>query len=182
MIGDKTLARPYAKAAFEVACETSTLNDWQVALDNAAAIVSHPDLHHLVASPDIDMHEICNLLLDLLKLSNDDIVNFIKVLAGAKRLSVLPEISALFEEHKDQFESEISVEITSSKALSEQEKVMFAKALEKKFSRKVDIENTVDESLLGGAVIRAGDLVIDGSGVNALAKLKNYLKGNQVCN
>lgn len=182
MIGDKTLARPYAKAAFEVACDEKLLDEWHKLLCHAANIVTHPELHYIISSPEADMQKVLQLLNDLLKTSNEAFTSFLTILVDAKRLSVLPDILMLFEEYKDQFESEITVEIISSKTLNDDEKTMFANALEKKFSRKIEIENTVDESLLGGAVIRAGDLVIDGSGLNALAKLKNYLKGNQVCN
>lgn len=177
-----TLARPYAKAAFEVARDSNALDEWQESIEQLVQVVLNPELSFLLKTPGVDLSAISALLIDILNEKNDAINNFIKALSDAKRLNVLPQILTLFEKYKARYESEVLVEITSAKKLSTQEIDMFKQALSKKFDRKVEIDNKIDESILGGAIIRSGDLVIDGSGLGALTSLKNYLKGNQVCN
>jgi F-type H+-transporting ATPase subunit delta len=102
-------------------------------------------------------------------------VNFIGALAKNKRLLLLPQISEQFQALKAQQEQTVDVEVTSAFELSEAEAAQLAQALSTKLSREVNLSSTVDASLLGGVVVRAGDTVIDGSVRSKLAQLADAM-------
>ena len=89
---------------------------------------------------------------------------------------LLPEISVLFEEMKAQLENVVDVVVTAAQPLSEAQSAKLAQALKAKLQRDVRMTSEVDESLIGGAIIRAGDLVIDGSLTGKLSKLAEAMK------
>jgi F-type H+-transporting ATPase subunit delta len=106
---------------------------------------------------------------------NDAGKNFIRLLANNKRLAVLGEIYALFEQLKSQKEMSVDVEVASAFALTDDQANKLAEALKRKLGREVNLTSTEDKSLIGGVVIRAGDLVLDGSVRGKLAKLAETL-------
>ncbi|MFD1216776.1 MULTISPECIES: F0F1 ATP synthase subunit delta [Microbulbifer] len=167
-----TLARPYAKAAFAYAQQSSDLSGWSTALATAAAVSQNEKVGELLDNPQLTSEaraekflSVCGEGFDLSK------QNFIKLLAENHRLSLLPEISELFEDLKAQAEATLEVEVTSARPLSDEQSQRLTLTLSKKFSREVHLHSAVDESLLGGAIIRAGDTVIDGTVRGRLAKL-----------
>ncbi len=97
------------------------------------------------------------------------------LLAQNKRLAALPEIAALYETLKSQKEQSVDVEITSAFALSDEQASKLAASLKQKLGREVNVTTAEDKSLVGGVIIRAGDLVIDGSVRGKLAKLAEKL-------
>ncbi|MFV8782913.1 F0F1 ATP synthase subunit delta [Microbulbifer sp. SA54] len=167
-----TLARPYAKAAFAHAQQSSDLAGWSVALATAAAVSQIEKVGELLDNPQLTSEVRAEKFLAV---CGDDFdapkQNFIKLLAENHRLPLLPEISALFEELKAEAEATLEVEVISARALSSEQAQSLTQALSKKFSREVHLHSAVDESLLGGAIIRAGDTVIDGTVRGRLAKL-----------
>ncbi|MCX2840924.1 F0F1 ATP synthase subunit delta [Microbulbifer thermotolerans] len=167
-----TLARPYAKAAFSYAQAASDLNGWSTALATAAAVSQSEKVRELLENPQLTSEERADKFLSI---CSDELSeaggNFIRLLAENQRLSLLPEISALFEELKAQAEATLDVEVISARPLSESQAQKLTQALSKKFAREVHLHSSVDESLLGGAIIRAGDTVIDGTVRGRLAKL-----------
>lgn len=171
-----TLARPYARAAFEFAVGRSGLNDWSTALGTAAAVCADQRVATLLASPSLTAEQLANTVIEL---CGDDFAeehrNFIRVLAANKRLSLLPQISVLFEQLKAERESSVDVKVVSAFALDEAAEQNLVQVLSKKLEREVKVETEVDESLLGGVLIRAGDLVIDGSVRGRLNKLSEAM-------
>jgi F-type H+-transporting ATPase subunit delta len=159
-----TIARPYARAAFEEAQASGRLADWSEALRTAAFVVQDSRVQELLGSPAMSVGALAQLVIDLAGPQLDESGrNFVCTLAENRRLSFLPEISALFEERKDEAEGVIDVTVTSAVPLESAQLATLTAALERRLRRQVRLQCATDPRLLGGAVIRAGDLVIDGS-------------------
>jgi F-type H+-transporting ATPase subunit delta len=171
-----TLARPYAKAAFEFARDNDALAQWSEMLMLASQLSAQPKVAELLSSPSLTSNQMANTFHGLL---GEDLtvnaVNFIGALAKNKRLLLLPQISEQFQALKAQQEQTVDVEVTSAFELSEAEAAQLAQALSTKLSREVNLSSTVDASLLGGVVVRAGDTVIDGSVRSKLAQLADAM-------
>jgi F-type H+-transporting ATPase subunit delta len=159
-----TIARPYARAAFEEASSKQLLGPWSEALRNAAQVVQDARVHDLLGSPHVAPAQLGQLIIDIAggKLGSDG-RNFVQTLAANRRLAYLPEISTLFDEMKDTAEGVMDVTVTSATPLDEQQRRTLADALSRRLKREVRLQLATDPALIGGAVLRAGDLVIDGS-------------------
>ncbi len=167
-----TLARPYAKAAFEYARAANDLQGWSEQLAAAAAVAQQETMQSVLASPSLTSEQQAQAFVDVCgDALNAKGSNFVKVLAANKRLALLPEIYALFEAHRAAQEKSVDVAITTAIELDADTQQKLAQALKSKLDREVSVQVTVDEKLLGGVVIKAGDLVIDGSLRGRLAKL-----------
>lgn len=167
-----TIARPYAKAAFKQAQADGQLGSWSDALNAVAVVIADPRVKALVGSPRVTGAQLAGLLADVAQLSPDGgSRKLIDTLAENKRLGYLPEIAKLFDELKDEAEGVVDVTITSAAAMGSEEQGKLQLALEKRFSRKVRVHAKVDPSLIGGAIVRAGDLTIDGSYKSRLERL-----------
>lgn len=176
MIEPITLARPYARAAFEHAKAAGTLDTWQQALNELAALASEPRVVGVLRDPASTGERRAQVLGDLL---GDGVaapvMNFIRIMAENDRLTLLAEVAGLFADMKQQLEATVAVEVTSAYDVTEAELAELSNAMAKKLDRSVSITSHTDPSLLGGAVIRAGDLVIDGSVRGRLNKLAGSL-------
>jgi F-type H+-transporting ATPase subunit delta len=172
MADTTTIARPYAKAAFEAAQAGDGLKEWSDMLQLVSGITGNPEMQSFLDNPDVDTGQKCQAVLDV---GGDGLSdhgrNFIKLLADNRRLSVVPEIAAVYEELRADAERTVEAQVVSARALTKEQEKKLQAALKKRLGREVVISCTVDESLLGGAVIRAGDLVIDGSATGKLRQL-----------
>lgn len=172
-----TLARPYAKAVFAEASEKGSLDVWSSDLETLSSFVSNAEMEVLLAHPSLTADQQAQALLDVcgdkLGATADKLVS---VLAENKRLALLPEIAALYEEMKAQLQNTVEVVITSAQALSGEQADKLAEALKARLNSEVRLTSEVDESLIGGAIIRAGDLVIDGTVSGKLSKLAEAMK------
>jgi F-type H+-transporting ATPase subunit delta len=162
-----TIARPYARAAFEEARAHGGLGPWSEALKVAAEVVQDPRVATLLGNPHVTPDELAQLVTSIAgsKLGEHG-ANFVRTLAANRRLRFLPQIAARFDELKDSAEGVADVTVTSAAALNDAQRNKLAAVLEKRLKRKVRLHCDIDPGLIGGAVVRAGDLVIDGS-VNA---------------
>jgi len=159
-----TIARPYARAAFEEASGAGALAAWSGALHTAALVVQDPRVEDLLGNPAVSVGELAQLIIDLAGPQLDEHGrNFVRTLADNRRLSFLPEISALFDQFKDQAEGIVDVTVTTAVPLEGSQLATLAAALQRRLRRQVRMQCTTDPRLIGGAVVRAGDLVIDGS-------------------
>jgi F-type H+-transporting ATPase subunit delta len=163
-----TIARPYAKAAFMSARDAKALPAWSTALGESSALVADARIADLISNPKMSIDQVVSMFAGLGAGAAGDAIdthwqNFIRLLAQNKRLDVLPEITVQYESLRAQFENELDVQVTSAVAMTDAQKSKLAAALNKRFKRDVRISTSIDPTLLGGAVIRAGDLVIDGS-------------------
>jgi F-type H+-transporting ATPase subunit delta len=164
MADKSTIARPYARAAFGEAKRTQRLAEWSQALQVGAAVVQDPRVENLLGNPHVTAGELAKLVMDVAGARLDELGrNFVQTLAENRRLAYLPEISKIYEELKDAEEGKVDVTVTSAAPLDEQQQRALAAALAKKLKREVRLHCDVDQKLIGGAVLRAGDLVIDGS-------------------
>jgi len=167
-----TLARPYAKAAFEYANANGALAHWSSMFATLAGVVMQERVGQQLAKPALTAEQQTKLLLDLCGDTLDVAGgNFVRTLAANKRLTLLPAIRELFEQLKAQQERTVDVEITSAFELDAAMQEKLATALKSKLSRDVKVHASVDQSLIGGVLIRAGDTVIDSSVRGRLAKL-----------
>jgi len=167
-----TLARPYAKAAFEYALAANQLQAWSEMLALAAAVAQQDGIGEVLGSPGMTTEQKGSAFTDVCGDQLDDKArNFVFVLAGNQRIALLPEIRQLFELMKANQEKTIDVAVTTAFELSDELETKLAEALSAKLDRNVKVSSELDKSLLGGAVIRAGDTLIDGSVRGRLAKL-----------
>jgi len=159
-----TIARPYARAAFEEARSNGGLASWSDALQAAAQVVKDPRVEALLGNPHVTPEELAQLVSGIAGAKfGEEGANFVRTLADNRRLAYLPEISALFDSLRDDAEGVADVTVTSAAALGEAQRRKIAAALEQRLKRRVRLHCEVDPALIGGAVLRAGDLVIDGS-------------------
>lgn len=159
-----TLARPYAKAVFEVAREAGDLARWSDQLGFMAAVVHDPTMKAFLDSPKLTREAAAETVIGVCEGRIDDQgKNFVRLLAENGRLTLLPEIAAIYEVMRAEAEGKVEARVISAQPVSDAQKSAIAQSLAKRLGREVELVCEVDESLIGGAVIRAGDLVIDGS-------------------
>jgi F-type H+-transporting ATPase subunit delta len=167
-----TIARPYASAVYKLAQETSALESWGDALALLAAVVSDAAMIKVLDNPEIDKDKKGDMLTHVLsdKL-NDQQKNLVKLMAENGRLKSLPEVAEQFEVYRADAEGKVEAEVISAYKLSpEQEKNIIA-MLKKKLGREVTLTTSIDETLIGGVLIKAGDTIIDGSMKSRLESL-----------
>jgi F-type H+-transporting ATPase subunit delta len=176
-------ARPYARAAFEDAQNAKNLPLWSELLQTVAVIAANPAMHRLLSpwNPTLRGEQKAELVAGLSRdvrggaEAPDAFVTFLKMLAENHRLHQLPSIAVLFERLRAEAESTIHAELISAAAVTDAQRKRVTKALKAKFKRGVVLNCKTDASLIAGAVIRIGDLVIDGSARGRLDKLATAL-------
>ncbi len=168
-----TLARPYARAAYAIASEAGTAATWSDALAFAARVAADPAVHALLGHPQLGRDDAITLLAP--EGASETLRDFLALLADNRRLPLLTDIAGLFEELRADAERIVKAKVTSATALPAAELDTIKAALKRRFGRDVEIETSVDEALIGGAVIDAGDVVIDGSLRSKLARLQSAL-------
>ena len=171
-----TVARPYAKAAFKYARDTNAVAGWSLGLKVAAEVVADPRVAALTKDPQWPADKLVGRISNLAGSDLDSSMeNFLRVLAENRRLLLLPEISKHYEEMRAAVENTVDVEVVSAIPLNAAQEEKLSQALSTRLKRQVHMHNSVDAALLGGAVIRAGDLVIDGSLKGRLQRLATEL-------
>ncbi len=172
-----TVARPYAKAAFEFAIAANALQNWSDMVGFAAAVVADSQMQSLLTSPHLTAEQQQDAMLKVCEGKLDaEGQNFIKLLSANHRLLALPTISNIFNHLKAEFEKTIEAEVTSASELSVEQQDKLCQKLSSRLGRQVKINVSVDSKLLGGLIIKAEDMVIDGSVRGKLAKLSETLK------
>lgn len=171
MADNHTLARPYAQAVFELATESGELAAWAGSLDVAAQLLADGQVVEYLGDPEFSDEMRLEFLTGLFakagagKLAGGDKqgTNFLKLLLEYRRVAVLPEIAAHFDELKAAVENVVDVMVTSASPISEGQRETISRALRERLGREIKLATEIDENLIGGAVIKAGDVVIDGS-------------------
>ncbi|MGH8735812.1 MAG: F0F1 ATP synthase subunit delta [Burkholderiales bacterium] len=167
-----TVARPYARAVYELAKERSALPKWSEMLADLARIIEVPILYRLIRSPLATPQVRAALIIEIAGDALDEQGRgLIRLLADNRRLELLPEIAAMFETLRGDAEGTLEVEMSAAAPMDKEQQEHIRAALSKRLGRDVHLHSSVDKSLLGGAIIRAGDLVIDGSLKNKLERL-----------
>jgi F-type H+-transporting ATPase subunit delta len=177
----QTTARPYSRAIFELASEQDALTYWSDVLALAAVVASDKDLLALIASPSMLNAELATLFVSILKAPEGapeitkEVENMVALLAENDRLSLFPAIALGFEVLKQESMGTIEVQVTSAQKLTAKQEKEMAKNLKVRLGKEVSITAEIDKSLIAGAIIKAGDLVIDGSARGRLNKLTSTL-------
>lgn len=167
-----TLARPYAKAAFEYALARKELAAWSKMLGLLAAVVGQEAVQKTLQNPSLTSKQQAEIVINVCGDELDEgAANFVKALAENKRLVLLAEVARIFEALKAEVEKTLDVQVTTAFALDSAAEENLVKALAKKLNCDVKVESTVDNTLIGGIIIRAGDMIIDGSIKGRLTKL-----------
>ena len=185
MADNNTIARPYARAVFQVAQESDALDELSRSLGIAKAILADGQVANFLANPALDDEARLRFLTELFGEaagadsvfagSSEHGTNFLKLLLEYGRVNVLPEISDRFDALKAEVENTVDVTVTSATELSASQLQEIENALKSRLGRDVKLSTEIDENLIGGAVIRAGDVVIDGSVRARLEGLSNAL-------
>jgi F-type H+-transporting ATPase subunit delta len=171
-----TLARPYAKAAFELAQASGDLASWDDMLTLAAAITAERKMADLLENPHIGAARVVELLSDIGGESfNGGFRDYVSVLGSNGRLPLLPEITLLYRHLRQQEENRLHVRVVSAVSLNADQESRMRDALAKRFESEIELVSEIDPGVLGGAVIYAGDQVIDGSLLGRLRKLEQSL-------
>lgn len=171
-----TMARPYAKAVFELARSESRYAEWSAVLGGVAQAVRDPQVAAWIGHPAIGRGQLSDALIAALgnRLGTEG-ANLLRVLGEYNRLRLAPEIAAQYEQLRADAERRIDVEITTAVAVDGAQQKQLADAIAKRLDRAVEVRWNTDETLIAGALIRAGDLVIDGSVEGELSRLRQQL-------
>lgn len=185
MADNNTIARPYARAAFQVAQENDALDELSRSLGIGKALLSDGQIARFLANPTLTNEERLGFLTELFATaagessvfggSSEHGTNFLKLLLEYGRVNVLPEISDRFDALKADVENTVEVTVTAATKLSDAQKQAIETALRARLGRDINLSTEIDENLIAGAVIRAGDVVIDGSLRSKLEGLSNAL-------
>jgi F-type H+-transporting ATPase subunit delta len=171
-----TIARPYATAAFEYALAHKDLPAWEMMLVSAASVTSNASVIQLLSSPKVTTQQIADLYCEVLASQLDAArKNYILLLAENERLFALPAIAIAFQLARAAQEKTMLVEVISAVKLEDDYQQKLVKALTVRLQRQVELQCKIDPSLLGGAIIRAGDTVIDGSIRGKLTRLNEFI-------
>ncbi len=171
-----TVARPYAQAVFKLAQEAGDYARWTDALTAASTIARDPTMLALIQSPRAESKQLAELFIGVAGDHFDpQAQNFIRLLAENHRLALLPVITELYEVMRAEAEGVLDAEIVSALPIATDQQDRIAAALKARLGREISLTATTDPELLGGAVIRAGDMVIDGSVRGRLHKLAGAL-------
>ncbi|MCG9760827.1 MULTISPECIES: F0F1 ATP synthase subunit delta [Pseudoalteromonas] len=171
-----TIARPYAKAAFELAVEKGTVEAWNEMLFFAGQVTSDEQVQALLGSIATETQQSEIIIKLCAEQLNEQGQNLIKLMAENERLAAIPAVAELFAEFKADYDKEIEVDVVSATALADDAQAKLVAALEKRFARKVKLNCSIDEAIVSGLVIKAGDTVIDGSVRGKLDRLATSLQ------
>ncbi len=171
-----TLARPYANAVFELAKAEKKLADWSGLLRGVADAVRDPRVAGAIGHPSVGRGQLADLLIEGLgKAASDEAKNLLRLLSEYNRLKLAPAIAEQFEQLRAEYESRVDVEIVSASPIDAAQQQALVAAVKKKLQREVQVEWKTDPHLIAGALIRAGDTVIDGSVSGELTRLRQTL-------
>ena len=178
MSENASIARPYAQAVFEMARDSGSFSAWSEALGALASLAQEPQVNALFAHPGVARDELAGVIIELCGDRLDEPGrNLVRLLARNRRLGALEAIAQQYALLRAEAERTIQAQVESALPVSDDHQQRIAEALEKRLGRRVELSVSTDASLIGGAVIRAGDLVIDGSVRARLEKLAAAVSG-----
>lgn len=178
MAEQATVARPYARAAFAHASAGSALAAWSEILGRAGAVVADPQVAPLIGNPHVKSADLVTMILEIAGAADDERArNFVRLLADNRRLALLPEIAAQYEMMRADVENTVDATVTSAQALTPEQSQKLSAALSQRLNRTVRLHQVVDPRLIGGAIVRAGDFVVDGSLRGRVERLASAMSG-----
>ena len=176
MLENSTIARPYATAVFELAQETGQVEEWSAMLGILGLISSDKDMRLLITNPKVSRQQLQDLVLDVCGAGLSELGrNLAKLLVQANRMQYAYDIKEQYEQMRAAAEGKVDVEVVTAYTLDRHQQDSIAEIIAGRLGKQVNIVTSVDESLIGGAIIRAGDSVIDASLRGRLTELRNEL-------
>lgn len=176
MLAEPTLARPYARAAFDLAQNARRVDEWSRALSLAAAVAGDAEMRDLIDHPQVGDDEMLSVFESVLGDAADtSFKGFLRVLMHYRRLALLPAIADQFEQQRRASEQRLKVNVTSAVEMQPEQLEKLTERLKSRFGRDVELETDVDADLIGGLIVRAGDKVIDASVRGRLERLESRL-------
>lgn len=171
-----TIARPYARAVFDVAKQEGNFKSWSELLQVAAMIAADERVIAVMHNPKVSQEQIVDLFFTVCEpLLTDKSKNLLRTLTQNRRLYLLPMIASLYEKYRHQAEKTVEVDLTTAFELNEDYQQKFVAVLSQRFAANISLTCKVNPALIGGAIIRAGDQVIDDSVSGKLKKLSDAL-------
>lgn len=171
-----TLARPYAAAAFKSAKETGNASVWSDSLTFVSEIAKSDELSAAAHNPKVGKDKLIGLIMDICQdYVHAEAKNLVKILIENDKFSIVPQVAELFEKYRADDEGYVNVDVVTAYPLSGSEQVAYVSSLEKQLNKKVHATVSVDQSLIGGILAKAGDKVIDGSIKGQLHQLAKKL-------
>jgi F-type H+-transporting ATPase subunit delta len=171
-----SIARPYARAAFACATDKNNVDAWSALLKQAVRIITEKSMQTLLKNPCIDKMVAYECLLEFCKAVIFPLAkNFLKLMAVNQRLLMLPEVEHLFERYKAAQAKEVTAYAVSAVPLTKMEEQSLVKVLSERFQSHIKLDHHTSKDLLGGLVVRVGDLVIDDSVRGKLERLRATL-------
>ena len=177
MAEPSTLARPYAKAVFELARDEGKLAEWSALLAGIAAAVKDPRVAAAIGHPAIGRGQLADVMVQAMGSASQPAKNLLRLLSEYDRLKLAPLIAEQFEALRAEHERRVEVQIATAVPVDAAQQQALVAAVKKKLNRDVNVEWQTDPTLIAGAQIRAGDTVIDGSIAGELARLRQALVG-----
>ena len=172
MANDSHIIRPYAQAVFELACDDGRFKQWSGMLEMMAGIAANDDMAQLLQDPEVSRRLVLGIFTDLGEgVFDEEGRNFLALLVENRRCPVLPQIAQMFEQLRAEHENRLEAQIISARPLGDEQIDKLRTALKRSEGRDVELTTSVDESLIGGVIIKMGDRVIDGSALGRLRQL-----------
>lgn len=181
MVEKTTLARPYAKAIFELATESRNFDEWSNTLKLLKIIVEHDRVKRMLHDTSQNTQKMAEFFISVAGENlNEQGKNLVRTLASRRRLIILPEIEYLYTFFRNQAENILPAICITAIPLSKQQKEKFIEDFSKKFERKVEMSFQVRETMIGGFIVKAGDTIVDGTVRGQLKELKEIMSGGYV--
>ena len=176
MLENSTIARPYASAVFELAQESGQVEDWSAMLGLLSLLVSDKTMRQLITNPKVSRQQLQDLALEVCGDGLSDLGrNLVKILVQGDRLQYASSIKNQYEQMRAAAEGRVDVEVVAAYALDDRQQADIAGIIAERLGKQVTVKTSVEESLIGGAIIRAGDSIIDASLRGRLTELRNEL-------
>ena len=176
MADTSTASRPYAIAAFKQAREENQVSEWAEMLTLLEQVVNDATMKGAIANPRVNREQLAALIADICgDALSDTGKNFIRLLAEYGRLHSVADIRTIFEQQRAELEGRSRVHVRSAYELDDTQRQTIQQSMSRRLGGEVDLTVEVDESLIGGMVIRAGDTVIDGTLRGRLTQLGQTL-------
>lgn len=174
-MANKTYARRYAQAVFEMALQAKELDRWQSDLAKAVAMVGDAEIAALLASPRLPFEDKAGILSESLEGINPLALNLVLLLVTRDSLSMIGDIADDYRRRLDSYRGIEMAEVTTAVPLDDKDKARLAEHLGAVVGKKVIIKYSLDPGLIGGVVARIGGKLLDGSTRSKLAALKREL-------
>ena len=178
----RTIARPYAKAVFDLAVSSETLTEWSGFLKECSELLDNNEIKALIKAPGLNKNKVAEVFYESATLgvgadnsNQKQFLNLIQTLSGNGRLNIINELHKQYSQKKREAEKTTEVTLTTAAQTDEKALNAITHALEKKLGNKVDLKVIIDKSLIGGAVIQVGDHMIDGAVSTQLQSLTRFL-------